>query len=143
MTTGPRATVSVSHRYRATPERVFDAWLDPQIAARWLFATPTGQIVKSEIDPRVGGAFVIVDRRDRVDVEHTGTYSAIDRPRRLAFLFSVPKYSSESTRVTVEILPLDTGCELRLTHVDVLPDYAERTEAGWKTMLGGLEAALG
>src|SRR5262249_39504198 len=71
--TNDRVTVRVTHRFTASPERVFDAWLDPAKAAKFLFATPTGRMVRAEIDPRVGGTFAFVDRRDGEDVEHTGT----------------------------------------------------------------------
>jgi uncharacterized protein YndB with AHSA1/START domain len=136
-------TVLVTHRYKASSERVFDAWLDPEKAGKWMFATPSGKMVRVEIDARVGGSFVFVDRRDGEDIEHVGQYLEIDRPRRLVFTFSVPKFSKVVTRVTVEITPMGTGCELTLTHENVLPDYSSRTEAGWKTLLSSLEAILG
>ena len=139
----PRLTVRVTRRFGATPERVFDAWLDPQSAGLWLFATPTGQMVRVEIDARAGGKFIFVDRREGEDVAHVGEYLEIDRPRRLAFAFSVPKFSMERTRVTVEIAPAESGCELTLTHEGVLPEYAGRTEAGWSAILDGLAKALG
>src|SRR3954447_20555558 len=99
----PRVTVQVSRQFKAAAGRVFDAWLDPREAGKWLFATARGQMVRVEIDARVGGGFVIIDRRDGVDVEHTGVYEEIDRPRRLVFTFAVPRFSAESTRVIIDI----------------------------------------
>jgi len=55
------ATVTVTREIAALPERVFDAWLDPKDAAEFLFATAEGEIVRCDIDPRVGGRFFIVD----------------------------------------------------------------------------------
>ena len=138
-----RITVHVTRRFGMAPERVFDAWLDPQLAGKWLFATPKGEMVRVEIDARVGGRFIFVDRRDGEDVEHTGEYLEIDRPRRLVFTFLVPKFSKECSRVTVEVLPFTTGCDVVLTHKNVLLEYANRTEAGWIEILDGLSAALG
>lgn len=122
---------------------MFSDWLDPETTCRWLFATATGEIVRVEIDARVGGRFVIVDRRDGEDIEHTGEYLEIDRPRRLVFTLTVPKYSPESTRVCVELVSLgDSGCELTLTHEGLRPEHAARTEAGWSQILDGLASAL-
>jgi uncharacterized protein YndB with AHSA1/START domain len=142
MSTRTTTTVRVSHRFTATPERVFYAWLDPAKARKFLFATPNGQMVRAETDPRVGGQFTFTDRRDGEDVVHTGEYLEIDRPRRLVFNFAVPKYWSEATRVTIEIVPRDGGCELTLTHDGVITEYQERTVEGWSKILAGL-AAIG
>ncbi len=138
----PRVVVRVARRFAASPQRVFDAWLDPANAGKWLFATASGHMVRVKIDARVGGRFHFVDRRDGEDVEHTGEYLDIGRPRRLVFSFSVPKYSSESTRVTIDISPLEMGCDLTLTHENVYEDYAGRTEAGWTHILDALAATL-
>jgi uncharacterized protein YndB with AHSA1/START domain len=134
--------VRVTRRYDAPQERVFDAWLDPDRAGKWLFATPRGQMVRVEIDARVGGSFVFVDRRNGEDIEHTGEYLEIDRPQRLVFTFHVPKYSKDSTRVIIDIVPRNGGCELALTHENVLPDYSSRTEAGWILILDNLDESL-
>ncbi len=138
MTAESTGTICVTHRYKATAERVFDAWLDPQLAGKWLFATDTGQMVKVELDPRVGGRFNFTDRRDGDDVEHVGEYLEIDRPRKLVFTFGVPKFSPLMTKVTVEIKPLTFGCELTLTHEGVLAEYLEGSKGGWTMILDKL-----
>jgi len=131
-------TVQVTRRFAASPERVFDAWLDPDKARRFLFVAPTGTMVRAEIDVRVGGRFIFTDRRDGQDVDHVGQYLEIDRPRRLVFTFAVPAYSAESTAVTLDIAPEGSGCELTLTHAGVLPDYVDQTKAGWGMILENL-----
>jgi uncharacterized protein YndB with AHSA1/START domain len=81
--TTKRITVSVSHTYTASPERVFDAWVDSKKAAKFFFATETGEVVRCEIDARVGGTFTVVDRRDGKDVLHTGKYIEVERSASL------------------------------------------------------------
>ena len=135
------ASVEVVRRFDADAERVFDAWLDPNTAGQWLFATESCQMIRVEIDPRVGGSFNFT-RRDGDDVEHVGEYLEIDRPLRLVFSFSVPKYSKEITRVTIDIVSLEGGCQLTLTHEDVLPEWASASEAGWTMILNSLARTL-
>jgi uncharacterized protein YndB with AHSA1/START domain len=138
------AEFTVTHRFRAPAETVFDAWLDPKIAPRFLFATPKGQMIVCEIDPKVGGRFDLTERRpDMGDVKHLGEYLEIDRPRRLVFTFGVPQFNPDMTRVEVEIRATgDGGCELSLTQRDVPDEWADRSQDGWSKIVASLEGAL-
>jgi uncharacterized protein YndB with AHSA1/START domain len=129
--------VHVTHRFDASAERVYDAFLDPSKAGQFLFATPTGQIVRCEIDARVAGTFTIVDRRDGEEVVHKGEYLALERPHRIVFTLWVPKYSVETDTVTIDIAPLAKGCELTLTHETRSNDTrtSERAQEGWTAIL--------
>ena len=60
--------------FDASPERVFDAWLDPQVTGKWLFTSPTSETHSTLIDARVGGAWAITDRRDGTTYTAVGTY---------------------------------------------------------------------
>jgi predicted SnoaL-like aldol condensation-catalyzing enzyme/uncharacterized protein YndB with AHSA1/START domain len=144
MNNGDRVQVRVTHRFSASPERVFDAFLDPARAGKFMFATPTGQMVKVEIDARVGGKFAFVDRRDGEDVAHTGKYLVIDRPRRLVFTLAVEKYSQQIDQVEILIVPRGRGCELTLTHgmSAALKDRQGDIERGWSDILDGLETEV-
>jgi uncharacterized protein YndB with AHSA1/START domain len=142
MSASDTGTVRVSRRLAVAPERAFDAWVDPAVASRWLFATPGGEIVRCDIDARPGGAFAITDRRNGEDVAHHGTYLEIDRPRRLAFRFSVPKYSSAQSSVEVIVAADGAGTSVTIEGRDVPHEWVSQTEAGWRDLLGKLEGVL-
>ena len=135
-------SLQVKKAFTATTERVFDAWLDPEKAKRFLFATQSGEIVRCEIDARPGGRFTITRRDEQGDTEHVGQYEVVDRPKRLVFTFGVPRYSEVMTTVKIDIVPLDSGCELTLTHEGVLPEWKEKSVEGWTMILDGLENRL-
>ena len=136
----------VKRDFAAPPERVFDAWLDPADAARFLFATPDGEMLTCEIDPRVGGRALIVERRPSGDAHHRMQFEVIDRPTRLVVLFAAdPAEEGEWTRVSIAIEPKGEGCTLTLTH-EMDPEWAayeEQTRKGWTTILASLARALG
>ncbi len=135
--------IRVSRHFDAPAERVFDAWLDPATAGRWLFATPSGQMQRVEIDARAGGRYVIVERRTEGDAEHHGRYLEIDRPRRLVFTLAA-NASSEGDVVPVEIESEGAGCTLTLTHLLAAEwaEYADRTGSGWTGVLAALAEQL-
>jgi uncharacterized protein YndB with AHSA1/START domain len=140
------ATLTLTRLFAATPERVFDAWLDPVQVGRFLFATPGGAMVRVAIDARVGGEAVVVERRGAHEALHQLRYEAIERPRRLAFLFRAHLVGEaapdEWTRVTIEIAPDGDGARLTLTHEGVWTDYREKTRDGWTMILASLATVL-
>ena len=136
--------VRVSHTFSASAERVFDAWLDPSRLGKWLFSTPGGEMVHVEVEPRVGGCFNVTERREGEDVEHIGEFVEIDRPRRLVFLFQVPKFGAGRDRVAVDITPLGTGCTVTISH-ELAPADAEMKDGvtkGWTDLLSGLDRIM-
>jgi uncharacterized protein YndB with AHSA1/START domain len=149
-----QAVVSVTHRYCAPADRVFDAWLTPWQASRFLFRSRSGTVMQCELQPEVGGAFSVVERRNASEgdesvfnVVHSGRYIEIDKPRRLSFDLSVLAFSDETTRVTVDIAPSTAQtCEVTVTHELGTSRHAfaieEGTRRSWDNMLTLLEREL-
>jgi uncharacterized protein YndB with AHSA1/START domain len=139
---GPRVTIRVTHRYAASPTRTFAAWLDPQIAGRWLFATASQPMTAVEIDGRTGGSFCFVEGRAGETARYTGRYLEIIPDRRLAFTLSMAPRPDVITRVTVAIASAAKGCLLELTHENIPRPYAGYVEGRWTGILYGLGVTL-
>ena len=125
------AAIRVTRRYGVSQPRVFGAWLDPEVAGRWLFATASQPMTHVEIDGRIGGSFCFVERRAGETNKYTGQYVEIVPDRRLVFTLSLKPYPNVITRVTVAISPLAKGCALELIHENVPWDHASYVEGRW------------
>ncbi len=140
----PPLALVISRQFDTAPETVFDAWLDAESVAQWLFATPGGVMERVEIAPRVGGSFEMFERRGAQLATHFGTFVEIDRPRRLAFDFATDREQG-AARVRVDFDARGGGCFVTLTHEMAAQwaDYVERTRGGWAMILQGLAVSLG
>jgi uncharacterized protein YndB with AHSA1/START domain len=133
----------VLHRFTASAERVFDAWLDVTLIGRWMFgpAVRDERIVRLALEPEVGGKFSFVVERQGTEVDHVGEYLEIERPRLLVSTWATRAGLPDKSRVVVEITPLDRGCDVKLTHV-MSPDwaaFADKVTGEWTQMLIALE----
>ena len=146
MTDSEYVQIQVEQNFRASAERVFDAWFDPQLLGQWMFGPKLREeeILSLKCDPRVGGTFSFLVRRQGQEIDHVGTYREVDRPRRLVFTWGVGEEAGDESVVTIEITPHEKGCELKLTHrMDAKwSEYADRTQAGWTKMLGAMAEVL-
>lgn len=139
------ARAIVTRRFNATAERVFDAWLRPDVLDQWMFgpAVRDEEIIHLAVDPRVGGAFSFLVQRGEEEIDHVGKYLELARPRRLVFTWMVVG-AAVGSRVLVDIEPHSADCELTLTH-ELHPDWAHfvsQAETSWSTMLDALAVAL-
>jgi uncharacterized protein YndB with AHSA1/START domain len=127
----------------ATPEAVFDEWLDPEALRDWMCPRPA-IAVGVELDPVVGGAVRLEIEQEGARVVVTGRFLEIDRPRRLAFTWKGSDWldpSAESV-VTVVLEPHADGTLMRILHELLPPDTVERHERGWALVARQLEDIL-
>ncbi|HEY0864627.1 MAG TPA: SRPBCC family protein [Lacunisphaera sp.] len=138
---------TVTRRFSVPAERVFDAWLDPVMIGRWMFGPNVRdeQIVRLGTEPRVGGKFSFVVNRAGAEIDHVGEYLEIERPRLLVFTWATRDSLPETSRVIIEITPLDGECELTLTHVmgPAWAAFVDRAAGSWRKMLDVLAGTLG
>jgi uncharacterized protein YndB with AHSA1/START domain len=142
----PPIKASVTKRFSVPAERVYDAWLSPDWLGRWMYgpAVRDERVVRLGLEPRVGGKFSFVVDRQGTQVEHVGEYLELDRPRLLVFTWATRDTRPDTSRVVVEIVSCEGGCELTLTHVmgAARAAFAQRANDAWRKMLEALAAAL-
>ena len=137
-------SLTIKKNVRAPIEKVFDAWLDPQILAKFMIPMEGMPEPQVENDPRVGGNFTIIMQVGELSLPHTGQYLTIDRPNSLVFSW-VSDHSIEGSRVTLDFLNLDEKTtEVTLTQVKFFDEPAMRDhEGGWTNILKTLDLHLG
>jgi uncharacterized protein YndB with AHSA1/START domain len=125
------AAVTVRREIEASPEELFDSWLDADSVAEWMRPNRIERTA-AKIDARVGGKYEITMHMGGEALLHAGVYREIDRPRRLVFTWtSAATYETESL-VTVEFLPRGRKTEVVVVHeqlpdADAVPSHA----TGW------------
>ena len=134
-------SLSVLRLIKASPQRIFDAWLDPAMMARFMVPRPDMHVTEATSDPRVGGRFRVVMVGDK-EYPHEGTYKEITRHLRLVFTWEAPWSAPDST-VTLTFTPEGDATRVDLTHIRFLSEESRDSHAeGWAGMLAVLEARL-
>ena len=130
----------LSRVINAPIDKVFDAWLDPHLLARFMLPMPGMPQPKTEVDGRVGGRFTIhMDIGEKI-IPHSGTYLELDRPNRLVFSWESP-FSTDGSTVTLEFTALDKAkTRLELTHARFIDEETrDNHEIGWGNILAALD----
>jgi len=132
--TEPRAAEVVVRRVLdATPDVVFDEWVDADALAEWMCPRPA-RTTAITLDARIGGAFRFDVTDDGTELVITGRYLELERPRRLQFSWSCTAWSDPRIEsvVTVTLDGYGNGQTLMtITHVLLPPDQAAGHEGGW------------
>ncbi len=132
-------SLQLSRILPASPEEVFDMWLDPERMKAWM-CPGDNRVSYIEITPEVGGTFRIDMQSPNADVAvHRGQYLEIERPWRLQFTWEASLMAYRTTIVTVECYPHDDGCRLVLTHEQLADDEIAHHQYGWTAILDLLQ----
>lgn len=139
MTTATELKLETSRVIAASPEALYDAWLDPSMLAKFMMPAPDMSVPEVKADAREGGRFLIVMHAGGQDLPHEGTYKTLDRPNRLAFTWESPMSPVDDSTVTIDFDKVDGGTKVTLSHVR-FPNEESRDnhEKGW----GGILAKL-
>jgi uncharacterized protein YndB with AHSA1/START domain len=154
-TATPAKQLVIERTFTASPERIFEAFTDPEQLAQWWW--PKGfTCPAAEVDLRVGGAYKLamqwpeaVPGSDQFAHHMGGEYFEIDRPHRL--LMSGRAVNDEKgelfatlIEVTLEEHDGGTALTMRQSYFEPMPpaEALGGAEQGWNEQLDKLEQLL-
>ncbi|WP_084365457.1 SRPBCC domain-containing protein [Rhizobium sp. RU36D] len=129
--------LTVSRTIPASREKVFNAWLSPDLMAKFM-RPPSGESAVSRVanDPVKGGRFSIVMVMPDKEVAHAGTYLAIDPHSHLSFTWESP-LSLDDSVVTIDFAEPRAGVtDITLRHVKFRSEQArDGHRRGWSAII--------
>ncbi len=150
----PELAIQIERIVRASPERVFRAFLDPDLMRQWI--TPDDlDLDRITVEPRVGGRIEVWHSRGGESTgKFEGRYVKIDPPRELVYRWAFVGTEPEKgeyfdTLVKVRLRASRDGqTEVSVVHERLAelrsgaPHVHQRLVPGWKNCLDKLERAV-
>jgi uncharacterized protein YndB with AHSA1/START domain len=137
----PGHTITIHRVFKAPPERVYRAFLDPDAMARW--SPPYGFLGKvHSIDARVGGGYRMSFTNFGTGSTHTfgGTYTELVPNERIRYTdrFDDPAMPGEMD-ITVALRKVMCGTEVTITQAGI-PEMIppEMCHLGWQESMAQL-----
>jgi uncharacterized protein YndB with AHSA1/START domain len=124
---GPTQQVTLSRRFDAPRDRVWDAWTQPEQFAAWFgtppFRTPPARV---SMDLRTGGEWTAtqVSDEDGMELPFVGVYREVRRPERLVFTLDNPADRTDPNVevATVTLADANGGTQMVFQQVGHLPE---------------------
>ena len=142
--------VRVTRTIAAPPERVYRAWLDPELLKQWI-APRDRTAPRAEVQERPGGRWAVwhADAGDDIGGLEAEISELVPNERIvMKHYFVGPDRDTDpgmETRLTVTFQEVDGGTELTVFHERLdglrnrMPDIADQVTAGWSSVLDKLE----
>lgn len=142
--------LSLTRVFSASIERVFAAWTQPAVLAKW-FGPQGYAVIYTTVDLSVDGAYeIVIESPEGQSVRHFGQYLQIIKPTKLVFTWMLdgqPCQGSANqcaeTLVTIDFKALGQSTEITLTHEQLPGQQAlDGHSFGWNACFDSLQLML-
>ncbi|MBS0223095.1 MAG: SRPBCC domain-containing protein [Proteobacteria bacterium] len=136
-----KPSLTLKRQLKAPPEKVYQAWTQPEQMIRWWGVTPHPNKPIAETDLRVGGHFRVQFWGQNGEHHSVGgRYREVVPNRKLSFTWAWQSTPERESLVTIDIVPANDGSILTLTHEQFADETArDDHRKGWNHALDNLE----
>ncbi len=126
-------TFTLNRTWKASPERVFRAWSDPQVKAQWFTGPPeTWTLIERSLDFTVGGTEVLHGRfASGLETLFRARFHLIEPPHRLVYVYDLHHSGRfhSVTQSSLVLTPDGAGTHVAYTEQMVFIDGEDGTES--------------
>jgi uncharacterized protein YndB with AHSA1/START domain len=140
-----KPSLALERRYAVRPEKVWQAWTDPEALKRWWGPGERASVSLAQLDVRAGGRFRIVfGGAEGRDHECAGVYREVVPNRKLVFTWTWPNSTPErESLVTIVLRASGKGTELEFKHEQFFDEKVrDGHQQGWSGAFAKLERFL-
>ena len=139
-----KPSLTIKRRFNVRPEKVFQAWADPEKLKKWL---GPGEVrcTSVEADARAGGRYRFIMQKPGAPEEHNvaGVYREVVPNEKLVFTWAWKSTPEQESLVTVTFKPDGDGTLMTLTHENFFDaDARDSHNQGWTGALLKLQTYL-
>jgi uncharacterized protein YndB with AHSA1/START domain len=123
---------TIERTYDAPPSRVYRAWADPALKARWFVGPQDWTLIRREHDFRVGGAEVLHGRfASGKESLFSARYHQLVPDERLVYVYDMHVNGAfhSVSLATIELKPEASGTRLVFTEQVAFVDGSDGTES--------------
>ena len=137
-----KPSLVLKRRLKAAPEKVYEAWTQPEQMTRWWGVADSPKPTVAETDLRVGGRFR-VQFWGANDEHHSvsGTYREVVPNELLVFSWAWHSTPERESLVTISFKPDSAGTLMIFHHAQFFDEAArDNHQRGWSSFLDKLDA---
>lgn len=143
MPTDVKPSLTLKRRLKASPERVYSAWTQPEQIKLW-FGPRQTKVIHAAFEARVGGRFeILATSPDGEKHQVGGVIREVVPNEKLVYTWAWHSTPERESLVTVEFKRDGDGTLLTLTHENFADEPArDRHRSGWDGAIDKLEEHL-